>query len=86
MTKKKIGIIAVFAVLIIMLFPIKSQYLDGGTVEYNAVLYGVTKQHSIISGIASPTGENGYNIGTRVRILWFEVYNDVEFVPQEVNK
>ena len=53
---------------------------------YKAVFYGVTKEHSIISDLISPTGENGYNIGTRVRILWFEVYNDVEFVPREVNK
>ncbi len=84
--KKTIVIIITAVVAVILLFPIKSQYLDGGTVEYNAVLYGVAKQHSLISDIASPTGENGYNIGTRVRILWFEVYNDVEFVPWEVNK
>ncbi len=86
MTKKKIGIIAALAVLIIMIFPIKSQIKDGGTVKYDAVFYGVTKEHSIISDLISPTGENGYNIWTRVRILWFEVYNDVEFVPREVNK
>ncbi len=84
--KKTIVIIITAIVAVILLFPIKSQIKDGGTVEYNAVLYGVTKQHSMISDIASPTGENGYNIGTRVRILWFEVYNDVEFVPREVNK
>ncbi len=86
MTKKKIGIIAVWAVLIIMLIPIKSHYRDGGTVEYSAVLYGVTKQHSMISDRISPTEEFGYEIGTRVRILWLEVYNDVEFVHINIER
>lgn len=86
MTRKKIGIIAVFAVLIIMLIPIKSQYLDGGTVKYNAVLYGITKHHSIYYELNSPNGKNGYNIGTTVRILWFDVYDNVKFVPMEENK
>ncbi len=84
--KKTIVIIITAVVAVILLFPIKSQYLDGGTVEYNAVLYGVTKQNSLISDCTSQTREFGYDIGTRVRILWFEVYNDVEFVPQGENK
>lgn len=87
MTKKKIiGIIAVLAVLIIMLIPVKSQYLDGGTVSYDAVLYGITKYHSTYSEHSSPNGKAGYNIGTTVRILWFDVYDNVEFVPMEDNK
>ncbi|MDE6519068.1 MAG: hypothetical protein K2K91_01210 [Ruminococcus sp.] len=83
MTRKKIGIIAVLAVLIIMLIPIKSQYKDGGTVKYNAVLYGITKHHAIYSERNSPSGKVGYNIGTTVRILWFDVYDNVKFVLME---
>lgn len=83
MTKKKIGIIAVLAVLIIMLIPIKSHIKDGGTVKYNAILYGITKHHEMIS---SPNGKYGYNIGTTVRILLFDVYDNVEFRPMEDNK
>ena len=86
MTRKKIGIIAVLAVLIIMLIPIKSQYRDGGTVKYNAILYGITKHHAIYSERNSPSGKVGYNIGTTVRILWFDVYDNVKFVPLEENK
>lgn len=84
--KKTIVIIITAIVAVILLFPIKSQIKDGGTVKYDAVFYGVTKEHSIISDLISPTGEFGYDIGTRVRILWFEVYNDVEFVPNKENK
>lgn len=81
MTKKKIGIIAVLAVLIIMLIPKVAIYKDGGTVKYNAILYGITKHHSIYFDPGSP--KDGYNIGTTVRILWFDVYDNVKFVPTE---
>lgn len=84
MTKKKIGIIAVFAVLIIILIPIKSQYDVNGTVKYNAILYGITKHHSIY--FVPGDSKDGYNIGTTVRILWFDVYENVKFVPREENK
>lgn len=83
MTKKKIGIIAVLAVLIIMLIPVKSQYDDNGTVKYNAILYGITKHHEIYSERSSPNGKAGGNIGTTVRILWFDVYDNVEFRPMK---
>lgn len=79
MTRKKIGIIAVLAVLIIMLIPIKLQYKDGGTVKYNAVLYSITKHHEIY--FIPGDSKDGYNIGTTIRILWFDVYDNVEFVP-----
>lgn len=81
--KKKIIIIITFIIIAVLLFPIKSQLKDGGTVKYDAVLYGITKEHSMISEHISPTGESGYDIGTKVRILWFEVYSDVKFVPLE---
>ncbi len=83
MTKNKIGIITVLAVLIIMLIPVKSQYDVNGTVKYNAVLYGITKHHAIYSERISPNGKPGGNIGTTVRILWFDVYDNVEFVPMQ---
>ena len=86
MIKKKIGIIAVLAVLIIMLIPITSHIRDGGTVKYNAILYGITKHHAIYSELGSPNGKAGYNIGTTVRILWFDVYDNVKFVPLEENE
>lgn len=82
MKKKKIAIIITAVIFIILLFPIKNQLRDGGTVIYNAVLYGITKEHSL----KISDEKSGYNIGTRIHILWFEVYNDVEFVPVELKK
>lgn len=76
--KKKIVVIII---LIIMLIPIKFGFKDGGTVEYKAVLYSVTKRHEISGPPIHPT--YGYYIGTEVKILFFEVYSDVEFVPDE---
>ena len=77
--KKKITVISVIILLFIMLIPVKMECDDGGTVNYSAILYGITKRHSMYT----KDGLNGYDIGTEVRILFFEVYNDVEFVPGE---
>lgn len=79
MTKKKkvtiIISIVVLMILAILLFPIRRDYDDGGTVAYDAILYSVTKRHSL----AYEDGKGGYMDGTEIRILSFEVYNDVEF-------
>lgn len=76
-TSKRPIIVVTIVLSIILLLPIPLFYKDGGTVEYRAILYSVEKAHSI-----SLEG-SGYDIGTRVRILFWEVYDDVEFVPNE---
>lgn len=75
--RKKITITAVIVLLLIMLVPIKAECDDGGTVVYQAVLYGITECHSLYT----KDGVDGYYIGTEVRILFFDVYDAVEFVP-----
>ncbi len=67
--KKRIITGIIIAVLAILLIPIPRALKDGGTVEYNAVLYSVHKVHSLT--------DNGFKEGTRVRILFFTVYDDV---------
>lgn len=62
----------IFLSLLILLFPIKLQYKDGGSIEYRAILYRVIKVHRIDS-----QKEGNYIEGTVVKILGFEVYNDV---------
>ncbi len=75
--KKCIKIITVILICAILLVPIPVYYKDGGTVKYNAILYTVTKQHSLsVQG-----DEIGYDVGTRVRILFWTVYDDVRYVP-----
>lgn len=78
----KIKIIAAAVISAALLIPFPVGYKDGGTVEYNAVLWSVRKEHSIFWS----EHETGYNIGTVVRILFWNVYDDVEFVPERGNK
>lgn len=64
----------------VLLVPIPVHYKDGGTVSYNAVLYSVTKVHSMTArNGADGKFEEGYEVGTRVRVLIFPVYDDVFF-------
>lgn len=72
----KITIIALLAALALLL-PVRLAYKDGGSVEYRAILYSVTKRHAM----TVQNGQEGFCVGTEVRILSFEVYNDVEFTP-----
>ena len=66
----------ILLVFLILLFPIRSQMKDGGTVVYNALLYRVDKVHRI------KTIENNYvqeySEGIIVKILGIEIFNNVE--------
>ncbi len=79
--KRRLLTALIILLALILLFPMKIAYKDGGSVEYKAILYSVYKEHSL-----SP--EPGYyNIGTVVTILGFEVYNDVQnSVPEPISK
>ncbi len=82
--KKKLKIIIPLIIAVILLVPIKECYKDGGTIKYNAVLWSITKHHSIAHDSA---GKHGYDTGTTVRILCFEVYSDYpKFVPSPQQK
>lgn len=69
--KKKV-IILICVILVIMLIPVRLQLKDGGTVEYKSILYKVSKVHRLI--------DNGFDIGTEIRIFGFKVYDNVESV------
>lgn len=69
-------VIVILAALV-LLFPIQLGYKDGGSVEYRAILYSVTKRHTI----TFQNEQDGFLVGTEIKILFFEVYNDVEFTP-----
>lgn len=70
--KTWVKVIIIIVICAILLVPIPAVYKDGGTVEYNAILYTVRKVHSL--------APFGYNIGTQVRIFFWIVYDDVEYV------
>ena len=76
--KKKVIIIVV--VLFVLLFPIRLQLRDGGTVEYKALLYKVSKVNKLIS-IEEMDAEGkikNYDKGIIIEVLGFEIFNNVE--------
>ena len=74
--KKKHKIFLILLICTVLFLPIPAWYKDGGTVKYTALTYSVTKVHRI------PLHQgNGYDVGTQVRILFWQVYDDVKYDP-----
>ena len=71
MKRKKIWIVIVVVLAIIMLVPIPLKLKDGGSVEYRAILYSVTKYHSF-----NPESIKGYDDGWKIKILGLTVYDE----------
>jgi len=73
MKKKKIIIIVV--ILIVLLFPIRNQLKDGGTVEYKSLTYSISKVHSLysIGGY-----EMGYKDGIIIKLFNITIYNNTK--------
>lgn len=78
--KKKVIIISGILVLLILLFPIKNQLKDGGTVEYKSLVYKVSKVNRLITleEMEREGKVKEYEKGIIIEILGFEVYNNVE--------
>lgn len=72
--KKKLILIAAAILLLVCLFPIPFHLKDGGTVEYKALLYTVSRVHRLVDLDA----ENPYQEGVVVKVLGAELYNSVE--------
>ncbi|MBQ7391832.1 MAG: hypothetical protein IJV73_04025 [Clostridia bacterium] len=70
--KKVIAVICVLVALL-LLFPIRQQMKDGGTVVYNAILYDVYDVHRI-----SIEEGKDFDEGIIVEILGYEVFNNVK--------
>lgn len=71
--KKRIKAAIIIVICAIFLVPVPLRYKDGGTVEYSAILYSVRKVHSL--------RDDGFDVGTQLRILFWTVYDDVVYVP-----
>ena len=78
--KKKVIIISIIIILIVLLFPIRNQLKDGGSVQYKSLTYEITKVHSLIpEDEAEKIGKvKPYNDGYVIKILGFEIYNNVK--------
>ena len=72
--KKKIVLIVIILIAIILLFPIPMRLKDGGSVEYSALLYKVTKYHRL----TPMETESGYIDGIGIKILGVEIFNNTD--------
>ena len=70
--KKKVIIVIIIIILLILLVPIPTHLRDGGTVEYKALTYKISKVHRLVDS------GTRYKDGIIVEILGFEIYNNVE--------
>lgn len=71
--KKKVIIVLIIVVLLILLIPIRYDLKDGGTIEYRALTYKVSKVHSLVMD-----SEKGYEEGIIIEMLGIELYNNVK--------
>lgn len=74
--KKKVIALLCIVFAVILLFPVKLLYKDGGTVEYRAVLYSVKDVHCLNPDV---NAEEPYLEGWVIEILGFEVYDNVQW-------
>lgn len=69
--KKNILIIPIILVLVILLLPIPTKLKDGGSIEFKALLYSITKYHKL-----TPVGH--YIDGIGIKILGMEIYDSTD--------
>lgn len=84
--KKKILITVIVIILLVLLVPIPMRLRDGGTIEYKALIYTVSKVHKLNHNSAS-----GYDNGLIIKIFGKEIYNNVpnnikETYSEEIEK
>lgn len=77
--RKKLTVFIV-VLLIAMLIPMRQVYKDGGTVCYQAIAYQVTKWHAL----QEKDYRQGIYAGTEISVFGFTVYDDAEFVPDDI--
>lgn len=72
MDKKKRNIIAIIVILLVFIVPIPMHLKDGGTVEYRALAYTVSKVHRL-----NQNTQSGYDDGLMIKIFGIKMYDSV---------
>ena len=70
--KKKILIAVIVIILLVLLVPIPMRLRDGGTIEYKALIYIISKVHRL-----NHNSKSGYDNGLIIKIFGKEIYNNV---------
>ena len=69
---KKKTLLIVVVLIIVMLVPIPMKLKDGGSTEYKAILYSVTKYHKI-----NHDSTKGYDDGWKVKLFGLTIYDKI---------
>ena len=77
--KKKILIAVIVIILLVLLIPIPMRLKDGGTIEYRALIYTVSKVHKLNHNSAS-----GYENELIIKRFGKEIYNNVPNNTKEI--
>ncbi len=82
---KKIGITVGIIILLILFFPIRYAYKDGGSIRYKAFLYEVTKHHKTIPcNSATPKYQTGITIKVLNKTIYEKITNPS--IEEEIKK
>lgn len=77
MKKKAILIAGAILLALVLLVPVPMRLEDGGTVEYTALLYKVSRVHALADREEMEAGRE-YREGVVIEILGRQVFNNVE--------
>lgn len=69
--KKKVMIVMIIVILLILLIPIPMRLRDGGTVEYKALTYKISKVHRLVQGL-------GYEDGIIIEVFGNKIYSNIK--------
>ncbi len=72
MKKRSLVIVIIVIILLFLLVPVPRYLNDGGTVEYKALTYKISKVHRLVDNLKTE-----YEEGTIIEILGMEVFNNV---------
>lgn len=70
---KRIVIGVIIVICLILSVPIPSRLKDGGSIEYKAIIYTVTKYHKL-----DMNSKTGYKDGIGIEVLGMEIYNNTK--------
>ena len=77
--KKKILIAVIVIILLVLLIPIPMRLKDGGTIEYKALIYTISKVHRL-----NHNSKSGYDNGLIIKMFGKEIYNNVPNNTKEI--
>ena len=76
--KNKMAIAAVIIFFVVLLFPVRYQLKDGGTIVYKSLTYSVEKVHSLTYMSEMEKTGKMYHEGVRIALFGVEVYEKIE--------